>query len=92
MAKDNQNPSSISISAMQDYLKSIGFALCAQSGQSLAFRHEGTGTIVTLTPPAEGEQIRAADFLSIKTRLEMQDLVSEDAVAIFNQGRLPVAS
>ena len=92
MTTDNQNLVSVSIPQMRAYLKSIGFERFGEVGKSTTFRHLESGTIVTLTQPMQGDLVRAADFLSIKIRLATKQLVSEDAVATFNQGRLPIAS
>lgn len=88
----NQNRAQATTASMQQYLIAIGFESFVEVGHSLAFRHADSGTVVTLTTNDASELVRPADFLSIKFRLESKGLVSDDAVAELNQGKLPIAS
>ena len=92
MSTDSQNLVEVKIEAMQEYLISIGFEHVSEIGQSAAFRHVESGSLVTLTGSSGTELIRPADFLSVKYRLESEGLVSDAAVAEMNLGRLPIAS
>ena len=92
MSMDNQNPAEVSIVAMQEYLIAIGFESFAEIGHSITFRHSDSGAVVTLTKNNDSDLVRPADFLSIKFRLESEGLISENAVAELNQGKLPIAS
>lgn len=92
MTTNKQSRAEISADAMQAYLLSIGFQAIAESGLSLAFRHNGTGSIVTLTRRNDSAFISPADFLSIRVRLESENLITEEAAAEFRRGRLPIAS
>lgn len=89
---DNQNLAEVRIAAMQEYLIAIGFEAFVEIGHSTTFRHPDSGAVVTLTKNADSELVRPADFLSIKFRLESEGLISENAVAELNQGKLPLAS
>ena len=92
MTTNNQNLVEVSAKAMQAYLISIGFHLIADSGHSLAFRHDGSGVVVALANSDNSDLVRPADFLSIRVRLESEQLITEDAAEVFKQGRLPLAS
>lgn len=92
MTTNNQNLAEIKTNAMHAYLASIGFRPIAESGGTLAFRHGESGSVVTLTRREDSEFISPADFLSIRVRLESESLITEDAAAVFREGRLPIAS
>jgi len=92
MTTNNQDLAEIKADAMQAYLVSIGFQQIAETGQSLAFRHGKSGSIVTLTKQEDSEFVSPADFLSIRVRLVSEELITEQAAAEFQQGRLPIAS
>ncbi len=92
MSTDNQNLAEIKIAAMRAYLIAIGFESIAEVGQSLAFRHSLSDTLVTLTKSDDSGFVRPADLLSIKFRLEAEGLISDNAVTELNHGRLPIAS
>ena len=92
MATDNQNLVEVEATAMRDYLLSIGFKPIAEVGHSLAFRHPDSEVVLAITNGSGSELIRPADFLSIKFRLESAGLISDEALAELNQGRLPIAS
>jgi len=91
MSTDSQNLVEVEIGAMKAYLESIGFESIAQVGHSLPLRHLESGVFVSLTKSADSKLVRPADFLSIKFRLETEGLVSEEAIAELNQGRLPIS-
>jgi len=92
MATDNQSRVEVEFAAMRDYLSSIGFKPIAEVGHSLAFRHPDSVVVLTLTKSTKSELVRPADFLSIKFRLVSEGLISGEAIAELNQGRLPMAS
>lgn len=82
----------IEFNGLQKFLTSIGFERAARVNKSLAFHHPDSGTIVTLTIPEDGREVRPADLLSILFRLENQGLVEESALKQFRIGKLPLAS
>ena len=90
MSHESQNE--ISFDGLQEFLRSIGFDQSVRMNNSLAFHHRGSGTIITLTIPADGEAVRPADLLSIAMRLESQGLVDGAVLEQFKLGRLPLAS
>ena len=92
MATNNQNRVEVGMAAMQQFLQTVGFESIAKIGHSLAYRHRESGAVVTLTAGEHSGTVRPADFLSIKFRLESEGLVTDEAVAELNQGRLPIAS
>lgn len=91
MSTDSQNLVEVEVTAMKDYLVSIGFEAIDQVAHSLAFRHQESGVFVTLTKNPDSKLVRPADFLSIKFRLETEGLVSSEAIAELNHGRLPIS-
>ncbi len=87
-----QNRADVTVAAMRDYLITIGFESFVEVDHSLAFRHADSEVVVTLTTNEDSDLVRPADFLSIKFRLESEGLISDNAVAELNQGKLPIAS
>ena len=92
MMTNNQNPVEIKTDAMQAFLVSVGFQALAERGGTLAFRHGDSDSVVTLTKRDDSEFVSPADFLSIRVRLESENLITEAAAAEFREGRLPISS
>lgn len=84
--------SEVTFVGLQQFLSDTGFDQSATINNVLAFHHRATGTIVTLSIPADGKTVRSADLLSIAMRLENQGLVDHSVLQQFRSGRLPVAS
>ena len=88
-----QSQSKISVAGLRKYLDSIGFHQLAEVGQTRAFRHDPSDTIVTLTGVSEDDDsVRPADLLSIVTRLEAKDIVPASAISQIQNGKIPAAS
>lgn len=77
---------------LQQFLRDIGFDQSVRINNSLAFHHRESGTIITLSVPADGRSIRSADLLSIAMRLESQGLIGDSVLHQFKTGKLPRAS
>ena len=90
MPHESQNE--IAFDALRDFLLQIGFDRSFEVNSSMAFHHEESGTIITVSIPAEGQHVRSADLLSIAMRLEAQGLVGESELEQFRSGKLPMAS
>lgn len=82
----------ISFGRLQVFLRQIGFEQSAKVNNSLAFYHRDSGTIITLSIPADGRSVRNADLLSLVMRLEAQGLVGQSVLAQIKSGRLSLAS
>ncbi len=90
MSHTNQNE--IAFDALQDYLREIGFDQSIKINNSLAFHRRESGTIITLSIPADGRTVRSADLLSIAMRLEAEGIVGESVLDQIKSGKLPMAS
>jgi len=90
MLHESQNE--ISFGGLQDFLRDIGFDQSVKINNSLAFHHRQSGTIITLSIPADGRTVRPADLLSVAMRLEAQGLVGESVLNQIKSGKLPMAS
>ncbi len=88
----NENQNKITFARLKRYLKRIGFDQSVTMEQTVAFHHEGSGVIVTLTVPEDGVSIRSADLLSILVRLEIHGIESKDGIRQLQQGQIPVAA
>lgn len=85
-------PDEITFQGLQRFLQRIGFDQPARTGNSLAFHHQLSGTIIVLSIPEDGRTVRAADLLSVVMRLENQGLVNDSDLGKFKAGKLPLAS
>ena len=88
----NENQKEITFDRLSKFLISVGFSRSAKVNQTMAYHHDETGTIVTLTIPVEGQGVRSADLLSILVRLENQGIVEELALSQLRNGRIPFAA
>lgn len=87
-----ENPDELTFDGLQKFLLRVGFAQPATVNRSLAFHHPETGTLLVLSIPDDGRSIRPADMLSVLTRLESVELVSDTELHRLQSGRLPLAS
>ena len=51
-------------------MQETGFDRSFEINNSMAFNHGDTGTIITVSIPAEGQPFRSADLLSIAMRID----------------------
>ncbi len=82
----------ITFESLQLFLRRIGFDQPARTGNSLAFHHHSSGTVIVLSIPKDGRSVRAADLLSVVMRLENQGMVNDSDLGKFKAGKLPLAS
>jgi len=88
----DKNQNEITFEGLQNFLRRIGFDQPAKVGNSLAFHHPESGTIILLSIPKDGRSVRSADLLSVLIRLENQGLVDDSVLDRFKSGKLPMAS
>ena len=88
----NENQNQITFNHLKDYLERIGFNRSTAIESSLAFRHDDSGVIVSLSIPEDGVSIRPADLLSILVRLESNAIESEEGIWKLRQGQIPTAA
>ena len=88
MPAANQNE--ITLEGLGRFLGRIGFDQRAEIGNSMAFHHHQTGTIIVLSVPSDGRFVRSADLLSVAMRLEAEQLVSDEMLEQFKAGKLPM--
>jgi len=86
------NHDKIEFGNLQKFLAEIGFERSMRMNGTIAFHHSESGTIVTLSIPENGRDVRPADLLSIIVRLENAGLVGESELQEFRSGKLPLAS
>ena len=87
MSAANQNE--ITFDGLGEFLSRIGFDQRAEIGNSLAFQHHKSGTIIVLSVPSDGRSVRSADLLSVVMRLENEGLVPDEVLEQFKAGKLP---
>lgn len=90
MSRASQNE--VAFDALQDFLRENGFDQSVKINNSLVFHHRKSGTIITLSIPADGRTVRSADLLSIAMRLEAEGIVGESVLDQIKSGELPMAS
>lgn len=90
MSKESQN--SVTFDRLKDYLERIGFNRSLAMESTVAFHHDDSGVIVTLSVPEDGVSIRPADLLSILVRLESNGIETEDGIQKLRQGEIPIAA
>ncbi len=90
MSQESQNE--MTFDGLQQFLRDTGFDQSVKINNSLAFHHRESGTIITLSIPADGRSVRSADLLSVAMRLESQGLVADSVLYQFKSGKLPMAS
>lgn len=88
----NENQNSVTFERLKQYLKSAGFNRSLAMENTIAFHHEESGVIVTLTVPEDGTTIRDADLMSILIRLENNGIETEDRIRQLRHGQIPFAA
>ena len=88
----NENKDSVTFERLKQYLKSAGFNRSLAMENTIAFHHEESGVIVTLTVPEDGTTIRDADLMSILIRLENNGIETEDRIRQLRHGQIPFAA
>ena len=88
----NENQNSVTFERLKQYLKSAGFNRSLAMENTIAFHHEESGGIVTLTVPEDGTTVRDADLMSILIRLENNGIETEDRIRQLRHGQIPFAA
>ena len=88
----NENKDSVTFERLKQYLKSAGFNRSLAMENTIAFHHEESGVIVTLTVPEDGTTVRDADLMSILIRLENNGIETEDRIRQLRHGQIPFAA
>jgi hypothetical protein len=90
--REKNSQAEMTFDGLQQFLRDTGFDQSVKISNSMAFHHRESGTIITLSIPADGSTVRSADLLSVAMRLESQGLVGASVPHLLRSGKLPMAS